>query len=320
MHHRNVEIRLAHTLAALGERRVGDLKPHDLVRLRSEATQAGKSNRTANLIVETIRAMLNWAVETGLISESPLKRIKKLPEGKDHQRYKRRALSAEELGRFLAASAEDDKSATLMAESKGHPRVPQTPLWILCLETGGRWNELRLLSWADVDLGASILILRAENTKSRKARAIPLTPRAQEALRMVRLQQQRVLGRLPTAHDRVLLSPDGVPWPKPTTNPMRILDRVLDRAGIAKWDPRGEKLDIRALRHTFATRMARAGVPLSHAQAALGHSDPKLTAQVYTHLQAEDLRGSLAAMAELPWVGEAMPGAQAPHAADQRAG
>jgi hypothetical protein len=50
VHFRNLEIRLAHTLAALGERRVGDLKPHDLVRLRSEATQAGKSNRTANMV------------------------------------------------------------------------------------------------------------------------------------------------------------------------------------------------------------------------------------------------------------------------------
>lgn len=97
-------------------------------------------------------------------------------------------------------------------------------------------------------------------------------------------EQQRVLGPLPTAHDRVLLSPDGLPWPKPTTNPMRILDRVLDRAAIAKWDPRGEKLDIHAPRPTFATRLARAGLPLSHAQAALGHSAPKLTAQVYTHL------------------------------------
>jgi integrase len=264
--------------------------------------------------------MLNWAVETGLISESPLKRIKKLPEGKDHQRYKRRALGAEELGRFLAASEADDRTAALMAESKGHPRVPQTPLWILCLETGGRWNELRLLTWADVDLGASILTLRAENTKSRKARAIPLTPRAHAALQGLRAEHRHVLGRLPTTHDRVLLSPDGAPWPKPTTNPMRILDRVLDRAGIAKWDPRGEKLDIHALRHTFATRMARAGVPLSHAQAALGHSDPKLTAQVYTHLQAEDLRDSLAAMAELPRVGEPMSGAQTPHSVDQRAG
>jgi hypothetical protein len=89
---------------------------------------------------------------------------------------------------------------------------------------------------------------------------------------------------------------------------------------IAKRDLRGELPDIHALRHTFATSMARAGVPLSHAQAALGHSDPKLTAQVYTHLQAEDLRGSLAAMAELPRAGEPMQGAQAPHAADQRAG
>lgn len=51
----------------------------------------------ALLIVETMLAMLNWAVETGLISESPLKRNKKRPQGKDHQRYKRRALSADEL-------------------------------------------------------------------------------------------------------------------------------------------------------------------------------------------------------------------------------
>jgi hypothetical protein len=50
IHRRNLEIRPAHTLEALSERRVGDLKPEDLVRLRSEAVHAGKSNRTANLL------------------------------------------------------------------------------------------------------------------------------------------------------------------------------------------------------------------------------------------------------------------------------
>ena len=39
--------------------------------------------------------------------------------------------------------------------------------------------------------------------------------------------------------------------------------------------------------------MARRGVPLVMAQRLLGHSDPKLTAQVYTHLDAEDLRGAV---------------------------
>jgi integrase len=36
--------------------------------------------------------------------------------------------------------------------------------------------------------------------------------------------------------------------------------------------------------------MARRGVPLVVAQRVLGHSDPKLTAKVYTHLEVDDLR------------------------------
>ena len=39
--------------------------------------------------------------------------------------------------------------------------------------------------------------------------------------------------------------------------------------------------------------MARNGVPLVQAQRLLGHSDPKLTAQAYTALDAEDLRHAL---------------------------
>ena len=68
---------------------------------------------------------------------------------------------------------------------------------------------------------------------------------------------------------------------------------VLDRAGIPVVDARGEKLDVHALRYTAATRMARNGVPLAVAQRLLGHSDPKLTAQVYTQLDTEDLRGAV---------------------------
>lgn len=74
---------------------------------------------------------------------------------------------------------------------------------------------------------------------------------------------------------------------------MRIFDRVLERAGIAKVAVDGQKLDIHALRHTFISRLARAGTPLAHAQQLAGHSDPKLTAQVYTHLDVEDLRGAI---------------------------
>ena len=43
-------------------------------------------------------------------------------------------------------------------------------------------------------------------------------------------------------------------------------------------------------RVTFATLLARAGVPLVQAQHLMRHSDPKLTANVYTRLELVDRR------------------------------
>ena len=52
-------------------------------------------------------------------------------------------------------------------------------------------------------------------------------------------------------------------------------------------------MDIHALRHSFASELGRAGVGLTQAQALMGHSDPKLTAALYTHLCVEDLRDAI---------------------------
>jgi len=46
-------------------------------------------------------------------------------------------------------------------------------------------------------------------------------------------------------------------------------------------------------RHPAATRFARAGVPLQKAQRILKHSDPALTAQIYSHLEVDDLRDAV---------------------------
>ena len=114
-----------------------------------------------------------------------------------------------------------------------------------------------------------------------------------DGLRRLKVQHETVLGRLPTANDRIFLSPEGCAWKRPTTNPMRILHRLLLAARIPRINPQGERIDIHGLRHSAATRFARNGVPLIHTQRILGHSDPKLTAAVYTHLDAEDLRGAV---------------------------
>jgi integrase len=104
---------------------------------------------------------------------------------------------------------------------------------------------------------------------------------------------EHVLGRATAPADRVFLSPEGSRWPQHTVNCMRIFDRLLEAAGIAREDAHGGKLDIHALRHTAATRLARAGVGLAQAQRILGHSDPKLTAKIYTHVGVDELRDAV---------------------------
>jgi len=85
---------------------------------------------------------------------------------------------------------------------------------------------------------------------------------------------------------------------------LRVLDRDLKAAGIAKRDDRGRTLDIHALRHTFGTHLSRAGVPLRTAQAAMRHSSPVLTANVYTDPRLLDVHGAVEALPSLKTDGE----------------
>src|ERR1039457_7704408 len=77
---------------------------------------------------------------------------------------------------------------------------------------------------------------------------------------------------------------------------LRILDRDLKAAGIAKVDERGRTLDVHALRTTFGTLLSKGGVAPRTAQAAMRHSDIRLTMGVYTDPKLLDVRGALDAL------------------------
>jgi len=309
----NVAARLGKVLAALRVPRVRDVRVIDLMRYRAELVEAGKSNRTANAHVGAVKAMLNWAVSAQLVAENPVESLKPLPMSEAHQVHVRRALSDEEIERFLAAAEADDAdvAAYLAAEktiasgtkAKDYAlrrrtlRVPQALLWRALLETGARWGELTQATWADLNAENRTLTLRAATTKTRRQRVIPLRGDLVEALLALRPVHQRVRQRLVQPGDRILLAPEGRPWDAATTGARRIFRRVLDRSGIVRRDSAGRVVDIHALRHTAATVMVRRGVPLAVAQRVLGHVSPEMTARVYTHLEVEDLRVAMAGAA-----------------------
>jgi hypothetical protein len=53
------------------------------------------------------------------------------------------------------------------------------------------------------------------------------------------------------------------------------------------------KLRLHDLRHSTATLLLKAGVPLATVQRILRHTDPKITAEVYGHLDLDDMRAGL---------------------------
>jgi site-specific recombinase XerD len=68
----------------------------------------------------------------------------------------------------------------------------------------------------------------------------------------------------------------------------KLVTRLRGRTGIAGFTPH-------VLRHGYATRLLRAGVPVEVVAELLGHASPTTTAQTYSHLTVEDHRRSLLA-------------------------
>src|SRR5262245_55240983 len=162
-------------IGQIGDRSVSELKPMDVIRFRNAMKAAGASHATCNSYTHhTFKAMVRWAYDAGLTTSNPVHGLKRLPQNRECATFRRRALTEEEIQRFIAAAEADDAEFARIEALRNVSRIPQATLWVGFLETGARWNEIRQLTWRDVDFERAVLTLRAENTKSRKARAIPL--------------------------------------------------------------------------------------------------------------------------------------------------
>jgi integrase len=170
--------------------------------------------------------------------------------------------------------------------------------------TGLRKNELATLTVGQLRLDGptACLELDVADEKNREGNAVPIRAdladdlRAWLAERLAKLQA-----------DARLQLPVSIPSRLPADAPLfrarvsvRTFDRDLRLAGISKRDDRGRTLDVHALRMTFGTLLSKGGVPLRTAQAAMRHSDPKLTANVYTDPRLLDVHGALDTLPALP--------------------
>ncbi|MFM8986615.1 MAG: site-specific integrase [Planctomycetia bacterium] len=148
----------------------------------------------------------------------------------------------------------------------------------LLLTTGMRKGELASLTVADVDLSddAPAVTLRGVHAKNGKRSTIPLRTdvagHVRDWLADRRRRRLAAQGKVLAADDRLVQIPSGL---------IRILDRDLAAAGIPKVDERGRRLEVHAMRTTFNTQLAVAGVDPRTAMAAMRVSSLDLVLKTY---------------------------------------
>jgi len=260
---------------------------------RHRRLAAGAAHKTANTAVGYLKAALAFAVLMGRLDTHPLDGLPALPSAGRHQRRRPRPFTDVELGRLFAAAQDLDART----RARGRRWVPQEPLLQALAHTGARWSELTSTVWGDLDLEHGVLTLREEITKTERARAIPIESGLLGLLAELPKLQERALGRAPSAVDLIFLAPRGRPWPANTAGFHRnVLAPCLSAAGIQRRDKLGRVVHVHAFRHTFASRLARAGVPIATTQALTGHATPALLLAVYTHVSNEDTRRAIATL------------------------
>jgi integrase len=141
---------------------------------------------------------------------------------------------------------------------------------VFALNTGMRRGEILGLEWRAVDLNRQVLVVM--KSKNGEKRTVPLNSCLVELLRHKTATNEK--------HSFVFTSSCGT----------RIDARNLTRAFYSALE-KAEITNFRFhdLRHTFATRLAQAGVDLYKVQRLLGHKSPTMT-QRYAHHSPESLR------------------------------
>lgn len=227
----------------------GDLEQFKRARL-SKPTHRGTKRSLADVhrTLTVLRTVLNVAVREGWIKQSPFSRGKALINMAD-ERPRERTLSLSE-------------ERTILEDLRSTPKRENLLLMVLlALDTGMRRSESFLLCWEDVDLERRCIQVRAFNTKTMKARLVPVSSRLVEELQKRRAEES--VGRI---------FPGNGSWLKGA------IVRLRKRTGITNFR-------LHDCRHTAATRLVQGGLPLTEVARILGHTTLAMT---YRYANADD--------------------------------
>ena len=263
--------RLRRILTETTWRTLGEVRADQFAKWRARLSVSAKTAKEYQI---SLNAFLNWLVKTDQLAANPLARLDTV-ETKGKQVREARAFTEDELRRLFAVAGKRKLAYQVL------------------LYTGQRKSEVRALVWSDLHLDEAqpFALFREGTMKDKAKRAVPLRAEIAAALREARPKDVEPTKKVFWFN-----------WPT-----YDILKTDFKKAGIVKKDGLGRVVHFHSFRKTWQTLGVRHGVNQRAAQEILGHSDPSLTANVYTDVPALSLHSE---MAKLPWITEAKPSAQ----------
>lgn len=245
----------------LGALKLTDITVAQVQQLQLDLSQ-GKSGRkplapaTCNRALALLKTLGTHAVRLGWVEVNQAAKIPLLQENNIRTRF----LDLDESKQFLVAAHQFNNRSI-------------GGLVAMLLLTGCRLSELRLATYNNLDRKSRVLTIPHYHTKNQKGRLVYLTDK-----------MLKILDSVPAKPGNPYLFPGRIEG-KPLSNFRVAFNQILLAAGITDL----ENVCLHTLRHTTASNMVSAGLPLSAVKAQLAHQSIQ-SSERYAKLTPESLQ------------------------------
>ena len=289
-HVRLLEARLTAAFDAMDVRTLADLNLDRAVRYLNQLVDVDRTTpKTRNDYMAALKQFGRWCEEGGRLRKNPMAALRKVADDAPAQRQ---ALPAEAVNRLAASAIQRVLQRTVKGNMERHLRAARRRALteLLAFLAGLRNNEIANLTWRMVEQESGLIALPAAITKSGREEFVPLHDGLADALEAVRRERGVEEGRTVADSDLVVgyLDRKGNP-----TLPVHLAERIREDAEWAKIplvDGAGRRLDLHALRTSFANELDRLGVPDGIVGDLMRHKPVTVTRRNYVRRDAEQLR------------------------------
>jgi integrase len=251
---------LGYILSALGPLRLAAVNTIALRGFKDALSETDLSGTTQRMVWDILSQIMTQAAREGYIMGNPCALVK--PPQKD-------TAESEHLSKA---------EAKRLRKALSDPRVLLAADFMLA--TAARPGEALAVTWADVDLDAATVILRATKTTTRAGeRVVPLSSRMVKVIRRHKAVQDELRQRVGDKWRGDLVFPSrlGAPWT------VRAFRQAWRKAGGSEF------CTPYALRHTAITWWLQAGMRMALVSQLAGHAQETTTANTYSHTDASEL-------------------------------